>query len=103
MRAYEILPATRVLRQTFGFSDSSLYLFNAVAAPARNGRSAAITYNTGNASSPVQLRARARQAGSPINTFEAPIVLGTSPTPPSLPGGCDTAPTPPVDPCRWGD
>ncbi len=103
VRAYEILPAARVLRQTFSFSDSSLYLFNAVVAPARNGQSAAIIYNTGSVSAPVQLRGRARQAGAALNTFESPIVLGTSPPQPASATGCDTPPTPPINSCRWGD
>ncbi len=98
LRAYEILPATRVLRQTFNFTGASgLHLFNGVIAPARNGRSAAASFNTGGASSNVDLRVRARQAGSPLGAFEPSIVLGTSPTPLASATGC------PPNPCRWGD
>ncbi len=104
VRAYEVLPATRVLRQTFNFTGASgLHLFNGVIAPGRNGRSAAVTFNTGGSSSNVDLRVRARQAGSALGAFEPSIVLGTSPTPPASATGCDAPPTPPLDSCRWGD
>ena len=91
VRWYELLPATRAVRQN-GSIGSEHHSFNAAISPTKAGNGAAIFYNVSSSTQITQIRGRARVSGTPLGQLGDEVVLGTSSGVPT----CDF-------PCRWGD
>jgi hypothetical protein len=105
---FELLPGmcsggvcpTGASRQEGTVSDPNLYVFNPAISPTSNGDAAVIHYNTGSASTFVDVRAQSHDAAAPLNSMSGPIVVRAS-TVPETDFSCFNANGGP--PCRWGD
>ena len=93
VRWYELLPQSSVVRQEGTISDPSNFAFNAAISPSSDGAGAAINYNLGGGSQLMQIRARSRQATTPLDQMVGEVLLRE---------GADAYPCG-HNPCRWGD
>jgi hypothetical protein len=104
---YELSPTTcsggicgaAALRQEGVLSSPSLYLFNAAISPTSHGDAAVIQYNTGSASTFVDVRAQSRDAADPPGTMSGELVVRGS----AVPDKDFSCFSPVGPPCRWGD
>ena len=99
VRWYEILPATRSVRQQGQVQSATDFIWNGSISPSIAGNDAAVFYNRGGASQLVLAAAQARLSTSPLGTMGGEVVLATSAAA-TVDFSC-SAPYGP--PCRWGD
>lgn len=91
VRWYELLPATRTVRQQ-GSIGSEDHTLNAAISPTKNGVGAAIFYTVSSSRQMPEIRGRARAGSTPLGQLSDEVVLGTSSGVPNCEGRC-----------RWGD
>jgi hypothetical protein len=101
VRWYELLPATRTVRQEGTISDPSQFVFNGAISPARQGDSAAIDYNRGSETLFPDMHAQSRDLDTSLGQMEGDVLLGTS-AGHAVDFSCDIFAVEP-EPCRWGD
>ncbi len=102
VRWYEIVPATRSIRQRGTISDPSNFIFNGAVSPANDGRSAAVVYNAGGSGLRPAVRVSVRRPGAPLSTVGFPLAIASSTS--SFNDFSCSPPTPKDPPiCRWGD
>jgi hypothetical protein len=93
VRWYELLPATRTVRQPGTIASPLHYVFNAAISPTRPGNAAAIFYSQSSAQQLVQIGTRTRGRSTPLGEMSGETILATSPGPAMSCGAR----------CRWGD
>jgi hypothetical protein len=95
VRWYELLPATRAVRQQGTVASPVDYVFNGAISPSRKGDEAAINYNIASSTQVPQIATRSRRSNTPLGEMSGETLLGTSPQP-YFCGGQGAI-------CRWGD
>jgi hypothetical protein len=98
VRWYELLPATKAVRQEGTVQSDTDFVFNGAVSPAMNGTTAVVQYNTGSATDVTQVRAQSRVGADPLGSTNGEITLGTSAAA-DQDFSCGGA----GSPCRWGD
>jgi len=100
VRWYELLPATRAVRQQGAVQSSTDFVFNGAISPSIAGNDAAVFYNRGGSAQLPVIGAQSRLTSTPLGTMIAgELPLGSS-TDADVDFSC-SAPYGP--PCRWGD
>jgi hypothetical protein len=102
VRWYEILPATRTVRQQGQVQSATDFIWNGSISPSISGNDAAVFYNRGGASQLVLVAAQSRLSTTPLGTMGAAggeAVLATSAAA-DVDFSCSSPYGPP---CRWGD
>jgi hypothetical protein len=99
-RWYEILPATKTVRQQGAVQSATDFIWNASISPSIAGNDAAVFYNRGSATNLAVAAALSRTSATPLSTLNAgELVLATS-TAEDVDFSCSSPYGPP---CRWGD
>jgi hypothetical protein len=104
---YELIPSAcaagvcsaAAKRQEGMLSNPTLHLFNAAISPTSRGDAAVIHYNTGSATTFVDVRAQRRDGADPLNAMSGELTLRES----SVADTDFTCSYPNGPPCRWGD
>jgi hypothetical protein len=102
VRWFEIMTRQRSIRQHNVIVLSTLFVFNPAVSPSWDHSMVMIQYNVSSASQSVQVRARARTAATPENSFGREAVVWTSVYPYYHDDRCDDDRQQPPR-CRWGD
>jgi hypothetical protein len=101
VRWYELLPEAEPepeVRQEGTISDPSQFIFNGAISPTAQGNAAAIDFNRGGETLFPEMRARSRDANTPLGQMVKDVQLGTS-----AGHAVDFSCGFPLEPCRWGD
>jgi hypothetical protein len=98
-RWYELLGASKTVRQQGTVQSATDFIWNASISPSIAGSDAAIGYNRGGASQLALVAAQARLSSTPLSTMTGEAVLATSGTA-DVDLSCSSPYGPP---CRWGD
>ncbi len=102
VRWYEILPASRTVRQQGQVQSATEFIWNGSISPSISGNDAAVFYNRGGTSQLVLVAAQSRLSATPLGTMGAgsgEAVLATSAAA-DVDFSCSSPYGPP---CRWGD
>ena len=96
-RWYELLPATKTVRQEGTISSPLHYVFNPGISPTKRGNEAVINYNLASSTQVPQIAARSRRSDTPLGEMSGETIIGTSDAP------LVCADNPPEGLCSWGD